>query len=501
MKQLTRLLGLLMLLIGTPAHATDRAPDMEIAGQISDADNHSYVEAPFDVPVGVTGLTVQLSHDGAAQRTTIDMGVEDPVRFRGWSGGNKASFSIHETAATPSYISGPIPPGTWRLLLGVPNIRTGVVTQYRARIWFDRDGPAPTGSEIPEVILKTGPGWYRGDLHLHTGHSDGVCRSRSGAPVPCPVYRTVETAEARGLDFVVITDHNTVSQNHDLQTLQAYFDRTLLIPGQEITTFRGHANALGVAEAIDFRLDGRHVTSATALADAVHHRGGLFSINHPALPTGEACMGCGWTAADLDLTRLDAVEIVNGGELNRGMPYPGPLSGYAFWRALLDQGLSPTAVGGSDNHDPDRPLDQPATLGVPTTVVYAQDLSRSAILAAIKAGHVFIDLGGVPGRLVELNLAVGVRKAMTGDHIRIRKGETASLTLHVVGVKGGSVALVREHGHDPQHISITSADQLLTLTMTGDGAAHTIAAVVYDTSGRAALLSNPIYWSAIADAR
>ena len=47
---------------------------------------------------------------------------------------------------------------------------------------------------------------------------------------------SVQTAAARGLDFIAITDHNADSQNDALRELQPYFDRVLLIPGREMTT-------------------------------------------------------------------------------------------------------------------------------------------------------------------------------------------------------------------------------------------------------------------------
>jgi predicted metal-dependent phosphoesterase TrpH len=66
---------------------------------------------------------------------------------------------------------------------------------------------------------------------MHTAHSDGSCASRKGVRVPCPVFRTLEAAEARGLDFIAITDHNATSQNDALRELAPYFDDLLLIPG------------------------------------------------------------------------------------------------------------------------------------------------------------------------------------------------------------------------------------------------------------------------------
>lgn len=40
----------------------------------------------------------------------------------------------------------------------------------------------------------------------------------------------------------------------DEPTLQPYFDKLLLIPGREITTFQGHFNLFGATQFLDFRL-------------------------------------------------------------------------------------------------------------------------------------------------------------------------------------------------------------------------------------------------------
>jgi hypothetical protein len=44
-----------------------------------------------------------------------------------------------------------------------------------------------------EVALRSQPGWYRGDLHMHTVHSAGSCASQRGQRVPCPLFLTAKT--------------------------------------------------------------------------------------------------------------------------------------------------------------------------------------------------------------------------------------------------------------------------------------------------------------------
>ena len=86
------------------AHAqTAAAPDLDLRGTITSADMQTYREVPFTVPAGVTRITVDFSYTERDKKTSIDLGLLDAERFRGWSGGNKSTFTLSETDATPSY--------------------------------------------------------------------------------------------------------------------------------------------------------------------------------------------------------------------------------------------------------------------------------------------------------------------------------------------------------------------------------------------------------------
>jgi len=103
-----------------------------------------------------------------------------------------ATFTISSTDATPSYLPGPISPGRWKLLIGVPNIRPKSVSSFEAQVYFNRS--ADVHSSFIDLPLRQESRWYRGDFHMHTGHSDGRCASQAGADVPCPVFVTLEAA-------------------------------------------------------------------------------------------------------------------------------------------------------------------------------------------------------------------------------------------------------------------------------------------------------------------
>ncbi len=415
----------------------DGEPDLTLRGVVTETAHETYIEAPFEVPVAASRLTIVFDYP-RAHRTVLDLGLMDPERFRGWSGGERRTFTLAAEDATGSYLPGPIIPGRWTLLIGVPNIRKGVAAAYEAKIWLrPRFAAKPRVSTFSERPLKMGPSWWRGDLHMHTAHSDGSCCAQSGARAPAPLYRSVEAAAARGLDFIAITDHNTTSHFHAMRELQPAFDRLLLIPGREITTFFGHANIFGPTGFIDFRLGSARLPNADALIDSAAAMEGLLSICHPSVPSGEACMGCGWTAPDTDFSRVEVIEVVNGGATRAmGGNDEGPFSGVPFWHERLNAGLRITGVGGSDNHDPSLAPDIPSAVGRPTTVIEAAELSETAILAAIRAGRVAIDLDGAAERTLDLVARSGGQSVAMGGTLETRAGDRVAFEILAEGRPG-----------------------------------------------------------------
>jgi hypothetical protein len=286
------------------------------------------------------------------------------------------------------------------------------------------DGLAP--------VLNAAPGWYAGDLHSHTLHSDAYGCQDAGRKTTrgCQPWEVVEAAGARGLDFLAVTDHNTVSHHADLATLQESLDRLLLIRGQELTTFHGHANVYGTSAFIDFRL-GFHGRSIAQVLDDVDREHALLSINHPGRETGDTCTGCGWDAPATPWDRVHVMEVVNGVDVET------PVAGLPFWYAKLNAGNRISAVGGSDDHAvrSDR-----GRIGTPTTVIHAAALSEPALLDGMRAGEVYIRTRGPDGPILELTGVAGGREVAMGGVVQgasdvllnVRAGRASGQSLEVV---------------------------------------------------------------------
>ena len=111
--------------------------------------------------------------------------------------------------------------------------------------WLATADAPPVPSARParrSLPADAGLTWLAGDLHAHTFHSDGVMS----------VAELAAHAVERGLDFVAVTDHNTVSHHALLGPASSRYGVTLL-PGQEVTTELGHAGVLGDTGWVDFR--------------------------------------------------------------------------------------------------------------------------------------------------------------------------------------------------------------------------------------------------------
>ncbi len=316
---------------------------------------------PVEVPPGTWAVRVTLRYDRAGG--VLDLGCAGPDGFRGWSGGARDGFIITADEATPGYLPGELEPGRWQAIVGLHRVPPGGlpfeltadVIQTRGRLL----GPPPEAPPVPErpprrsLPASDGRRWLAGDLHTHTVHSDGALT----------VDELARLAVESGLDFIAVTDHNTVSHHRELPPAARRYGITL-IPGQEVTTSEGHAGALGDVGWVDFRLPAAEWLKVT------QDRGGLLSVNHPiAGPVS-------WMHAMPE--RPPLVEVWHWSWLN--LTWTTPLS---WWRAW-DPGAVP--VGGSDWHR----TGSDAPPGTPTTWVESSTGGPAGILADIGAGRVAI---------------------------------------------------------------------------------------------------------------
>jgi hypothetical protein len=197
-------------------------------------------------------------------------------------------------------------------------------------------------------------------------------------------------------------------------------------------------------------------------------------------------MGCGWNptpAADMSL--VTSIEVINGG----GLPAT------RFWGAQLDRGYRLTAVGGSDNHHGDWPPEHTASVGYPTTVIYARDLSVAALLDGIRSGRVFVDASGSRNRSLDFHAQAGSSSAEMGGVLAAPNNAPVALDVHVANCPGATVHTFLDNAEVAALPSqpVTDADQTLHASWTSDGARHWIRVEVRDADRRLLLFGNPVY--------
>lgn len=423
--QIVRLV-LVALLFANSSLAQD-LPPIVLEGEVPPGDERHFF-LPFDVPSGI--VEIEVEHSDLSDVNILDWGLDDPNGFRGWGGGNSENAIVGVEAASRSYVPGPIPEGTWEVVVGKARIRE-TPARYQVTITLRSEATLPTQPRRPYEdpgVLVEGRRWYAGDLHVH---------SRQSGDASPTMDENMALAKETGLDFIVMSEHNTNSGLTYHGDIQPRYPEVLMLPGIEWTTYAGHGNAIGATEWVDHKLGTRGVTAEGSIEE-FHEQGALFQINHPNTPGGDdVCIGCAWTIP-VDPTIIDAVETQGG-----------ILPGISFWEELCANGSHAAALGGSDDHRGGQGSGIIYTpIGVPTTMVLADNLSTEAILQGIREGRTVVKVDGPDGPMLETELS-GERVLDTVY------GEEATLSVTVTGAQGLTLRVIK-NGETIEEIPITS---------------------------------------------
>ncbi len=198
--------------------------------------------------------------------------------------------------------------------------------------------------------------WLKGDTHMHTVNSDGVLTKG----------QLVDACKKKGLDFMIITDHNFNSVE------QSYYDGDMLvIQGQEITNEPGHVNVWGKKVPFDPPYELDNFRDYDKILTECKKRDAVVSVNHPF------CTNCGFHL-DLERFDFDCVEVWNT------IQHSDNMKNRDWWVSQLLKGGRIAAVGGSDYH---RDVAGVSLLAMPTTIVYAKSNTEDDVLQALKEGR------------------------------------------------------------------------------------------------------------------
>lgn len=459
---------------------------IRIQGHAQPNQEKAYLHVPFEMPVNAVRVEVEYRYDAQISSdptvvggNTVDLGLFDErgtgfltAGFRGWSGSERASIWIEEEKASPGYLAGPLNPGTWNVLLGLYKVAPQGC-DYQITVTFTTQPGSSGSSAAPDVKkAKDLPGslpggssgpWLRGELHCHTYHSDGKLSPQE----------LIEHARERKLDFLAVSDHNTTASQRELETVSD--PGLILIRGVESTTFKGHFNAWGIPDWIDFRV--QRPEDMRAVLQYANHLGAVTSCGHPKP------IGPDWDYREVD--DFQCVEVWNG-----------PWTGFnemslEYWTGLLANGRRIPAVGGSDFHRPgQRSGGRERDLGTPTNWVFVPgEASAQSILEAVRMGHT--SLSDEPdGPFLELRAGAD-GSALMGDTLTLPENGHLAVRVRCKRGAGNRLLLLDQRGKLFER-QIQAEDETVETTLPVSGSLF-VRAELRDADDPMRALTNPVY--------
>jgi hypothetical protein len=289
---------------------------------------------------------------------------------------------------------------------------------------------------------REGARWYRGNTHAHTTNSDG------NAP-PAEVVRWYHD---HGYAFVVVTDHEQITDVAPLNARYASPGRFVVLSGEEITQRvadethperrrQAHVVGIGLTRPV-LPLGERGIAAGVTVAStyarniaAVRAAGGIAQVNHPNFR---------WSIAPHDLAHVPdstLFEVWSTHPLVNnlgGVDAAGAvaLSTEALWDTLLTRGTLLYGVASDDAHEyrPEQLEDFQSTRpGGAWVMVRADTLTPAAIMAALRAGDFYASTGVLLDDYAASGREVRLRIAFPG-----RPGDDRRFTTRFIG-RGGRV--------------------------------------------------------------
>ncbi|MBX7258108.1 MAG: CehA/McbA family metallohydrolase [Candidatus Hydrogenedentes bacterium] len=309
----------------------------------------------------------------------------------------------------------------------------------------DFPGANPVPFESP--VLSKDAGWYKGDLHVRSIHGSGKET----------VGQLVKRADKSGLDFIAITDRNTMASvfDSDFQS-----DKVVLIPALEWgTDERGVALIYGPRTFPELTND---IKDDQGVCQRVQAQGGIFAIAHPCFPNSPWQRGLSYVNAievwsrdwrgvpplALDQLMEEYKRRVDDKlvySISRAAKTPDlSANGQAamFWDYELVRGLKACAIGGSQSSSPEVPM------GKPLTYVYAKEKSVRGILEGLRLGRTYVS-SDIDGPTILFSATAVTKSATKGKFSDIGVGGILPLgmpiqfQIQVARAKGLKVELLR----------------------------------------------------------
>jgi hypothetical protein len=235
----------------------------------------------------------------------------------------------------------------------------------------------PTAKSSPDNDWR----WFKGNLHTHTINSDGDS-------TPDAVARWYKEHRYQ---FLVLSDHNYLTEPEGLNSVFAAKDKFLLIAGEEVTAnydrIPVHVNAFEVRETIQPATGGSVLETLQNNVDLIRKSGAMPSLNHPNFR---------WAITPDDLTRVSSLklfEVYNGhpGVHNSGGGGSPGLD--EVWDIALTAGRKLFGIAVDDAHFFKVWGPEYSNPGRGWICVKARELSSRSVLDALDQGEFYASTG------------------------------------------------------------------------------------------------------------
>ncbi len=436
-----------------PEIRVDHSPEPKVVSSDIVPSAGSDVALPHLVEHG--GLSFEIVDDATGQRmpgklTILGVkGTPDPRLSKGDIGteGDTSLAAYNRVFSLGGVGVVPIPTGTYDVTFS-RGVEWTISTQ---RVTLTTSGLELHG-RLKHVVDT--PKWISADFHVHAASSPD-----SRVPMRDRVYEFV----ADGVDMIVSTDHNVVS-NYQPLIEELHATRYLAsATGDEITTGDwGHFGAFPLPHEMESEGHGAVPVRGKTPVEIFHTvrdtaPGAVIDIHHPRLEraTGYFALGEFDDQQDASTRKgfsydFDAIEVLNGYQDTNRRTIDRVMTD---WFALLDRGHLVTATGNSDTHHMTYNLG-----GYPRNYVLVENddvatLTGAAVARSVKAHHAFFTTGPI------VEFTVGTTGI--GDLAPARGGKaTAQITVRAAPWVSVSRVLLYVAGHEVKRWDVPAGDQV-----------------------------------------
>lgn len=427
------------------------------------------------------GLALDLLKEGDGYRNLLTLSVNDPTGFRGahhYFNTNQV-IEIGPDTTSLGFLKGEVQTGNWQVILSChglfsEEVKGSLLVEGHSSNPIDYHRPLPLSGHIiqerhldrPQSNLQSH--YVKAELHAHTLHSDARQSTQE----------LLDAAAEREIDWLALTDHNTITAIQEAQLADLYHHPLHLIPGLEFTTFYGHFLIHGAPEYLFKNWTGVNLSNVHQYLSQIKTQPINVTIAHPFDEGNPYCTGCRWDYFLEDLQSVDAIEIWNSP--NPHLSASNQLA-YLKWLQLLEQGFEIAATAGRDWHGPASEEERIAE----TFFLVPQNEELVDILESHRLGRSYMTLGP---RLINFTLD---KTYQLGDRLPIHKS-TYQLDLALEGLTPGD----RLYLMDAHQIikEFTAEDQAYTFQGEIDLADYQFMRLeIRDQNQSLITVTNPIY--------